>query len=70
MAVFCGFQPLRMLCSSAFIIDNRSRKRHTLPALGLAAERAIGLASTRRTVARGSPHVPFANCIAYADNHR
>jgi hypothetical protein len=44
VADFCGFYKLRLLRSSTLFVDNRSRERGALPALGLATERAIRLA--------------------------
>jgi hypothetical protein len=70
VAEICGFSLLRVSGSSALCIDNGSRKRHALAALGLASERTIRLAGAHRTTARGLAHFPLPNCIADADDHQ
>jgi hypothetical protein len=69
LADFRAFQPLRTSRSRAFLIDNGSRERHALAALGLAAERPIGLAGRRRSGARRFANLSFANGIADAYDH-
>ena len=56
--------------SSAFGIDNGSRERHALTAFGLAPKRAVSLTGATRAATGHFPHLPFANCIADADDHR
>jgi hypothetical protein len=69
MADFCGLAQVRTLRSSAFGVDNGSRKRDTLTALRLTTERAIGLTRADRSVTRRSADVFFPNGIADADDH-
>ena len=70
MADFCGFLKVRTLRSSAFGVDNGSRKRHALAAFWLATERAIGLTRADRAVTGRSADILFTNGIADADDHQ
>lgn len=69
MAVFCGLGKLRTLRSSAFGVDNGSRKRNALAAFRLTTERTIGLARADRSVTRRGADIFFPNGIANADDH-
>jgi hypothetical protein len=69
MADFCGFYRVRMLRSSALVIDNGSRKRDALAALRALAASLISLARAHRAGARGLTHVPLPYRIAHAHNH-
>ena len=70
MADFCGFTQLRTLRSSAFCVDNGSRKRDALTALCLTPERAIGLTCADRAVPRRGADILFTNGITDADDHQ
>jgi len=74
-----GFPPffeLRLLISSsdfsgrrAFRIDNLSRERNALAALGLKPQRPVRLARAHRAVARRSADIAFPDSIAHANDH-
>lgn len=70
MADFCGLAKLRTLRSSAFGVDNGSRKRDALAAFWLATECTIGLTCADRAVTRRSADVFLTNGIADADDHQ
>ncbi len=60
---------MRTLRSSAFGVDNGSRKRNALTAFRLTTERAIGLTGADGAVPRRSADILFPNGIADADDH-
>ena len=70
MADFCGLAKMRTLRSSAFGVDNGSRKRDALAAFRLATERAIGLTRADRAVTGRSADILLTNGVTDADDHQ